>query len=81
MERPEDWYDVELMTQRAFWNKHQMGCDEHYLVHKIRQHKDYIPEISRVALKDGEVIGCIMYTKSRIVSEDRAHDIITFGPL
>ena len=81
MEKPEDWYDVELMTQRAFWNKHHMGCDEHYLVHKIRQHEDYIPELSRVAVKDGAVIGCIMYTKARVVSNDKVHDILSFGPL
>lgn len=80
-ERFEDWYDVELIAQRAFWNKHQMGCDEHYLVHKLRQHKDYIPEISRIAVKDGAVIGCIMYSKARIEGEDRTHDTITFGPL
>ena len=44
------------MTQHAFWNKHHLGCDEHYLVHKLRQHKDYLPELSRIAVKDGEVI-------------------------
>lgn len=81
METIEDWYDVELMTQHAFWNKHHLGCDEHYLVHKLRGHKDYIPEISRIAVKDGKIIGCIMYSKSRIVDEDQTHDIITFGPL
>lgn len=80
-ERPQDWYDVELIAQRAFWNRHQMGCDEHYLVHKLRQHEDYIPEISRIAIKDGVVIGCIMYSKARIVNEDMVHSIITFGPL
>lgn len=81
MEEPGDWYEVELMTQRAFWNKHQMGCDEHYLVHRIRQHEDYIPDISRIAVMDGKIIGCIMYTKSRIAGNDKTHDIITFGPL
>lgn len=81
METRDDWYDVELMTQHAFWNKHHLGCDEHYLVHKLRGHKDYIPEISRIAVKDGKIIGCIMYSKSRIVDEDQTHDIITFGPL
>lgn len=81
METEDDFYNVELMTQHAFWNKHHLGCDEHYLVHKLRKDKDYIPELSRIALKDGEVIGCIMYSKARVVDEAVTHDIITFGPL
>ncbi len=80
-ETQSDWYDTELMTQRAFWNKHHLGCNEHYLVHKLRQHKDYIPELSRIAVKDGRIIGLIMYSKSRIVDINDSHEIITFGPL
>lgn len=81
METKDDWYKVELMTQHAFWNKHHLGCDEHYLVHQLRQDKDYLPELSRIALKDGVVIGCIMYSKARIVDGADTHEIITFGPL
>lgn len=81
METKEDWYDVELMTQHAFWNKHHLGCDEHYLVHKLRQDKNYLPELSRIAVKDGQVIGCIMYSKARVVDGTNTHEIITFGPL
>lgn len=81
METKSDWYNVELMTQHAFWNKHHLGCDEHYLVHKLRQDKDYLLELSRIAVKGGQVIGCIMYSKSSIVDGDDKHEIITFGPL
>lgn len=81
METPEDYYNVELMTQHAFWNKYRLGCDEHYLVHQLRQHKDYLPELSRIAVKDGEIIGCIMYSKARVVDGADTHELITFGPL
>jgi len=81
METKDDWYNVELMTQHAFWNKHHLGCEEHYLVHKLRQDKDYLPELSRIAVKDGEVLGCIMYSKARVVDGADTHEIITFGPL
>ena len=30
MEITDDWYNVELMTMHAFWNKYHLGCDEHY---------------------------------------------------
>jgi predicted N-acetyltransferase YhbS len=81
IETKDDWYKVELMTQHSFWNKHHLGCDEHYLVHKLRQDKDYLPELSRIAVKDGEVIGYIMYSKARVVDGADTHEIITFGPL
>ena len=81
METESDWYEIELMTQRAFWNKYAPGCDEHYLVHKLRQHKDYLPELSRVAVKDGKIIGCIMYSRSKVVDGEDVHEIISFGPI
>lgn len=80
-EKPEDWYEVERMTQLAFWNKHQKGCDEHYLVYKLREHKDYLPELSRIALKDGEVIGAVFYSRAYVRDGETNHNIITFGPL
>jgi predicted N-acetyltransferase YhbS len=81
MESEKDWYAVELMTQHAFWNKHCPGCDEHYLVHKLRESRDYLPDLSRIAVKDGIVIGCIMYSKAKIVDGTVTHEILTFGPL
>jgi len=65
----------------CFWNKHYLGCDEHYFVHKLRKHKDYPPELSRIAVKDGKVMGCIMYSKTKIVDGIDTHEVITFGPL
>jgi len=76
-----DYYAVERMTQLAFWNKYKPGCEEHYLVHLLRQDSAYLPELSRIAVKDGEVIGSIMYSKARVVDGDVAHDLLTFGPL
>lgn len=69
------------MTQHAFWNKHRPGCDEHYLVHQLRTDSDYLPELSRIAVKDGEVLGCIMYTKAKVVGVNGDHEVLTFGPL
>jgi predicted N-acetyltransferase YhbS len=80
-ENPEDHHQVEAMTQRAFWNKHHLGCDEHYLVHRIRQHGDYIPELSRIAEVDGTIVGAIFYTKSMVKDEKSKYEMLTFGPL
>jgi predicted N-acetyltransferase YhbS len=41
-----------------------------------------VPELDFVAVVDGEVVGNIMYSKSKVVSEDGAEtETLTFGPL
>ncbi|MGN0142326.1 MAG: GNAT family N-acetyltransferase [Roseburia sp.] len=80
-ERSEDYREAEEMTRQAFWNRHQKGCNEHYLVHKLRNSPDYLPELSRIAVKDGKVIGGIWYSRSKIKDGAREHEVLTFGPL
>lgn len=81
-ERTDDMHGVELLTQRAFWNKHAPGCNEHLLVHKLRNDGAYLPELSRIAVVDGKLAGCIMYSAARVVRPyGRDVDVITFGPL
>ena len=62
-ETPQDYYETEAMTRRSFYNVYGPGCDEHLLVHKLRTHKDYLPDCSRVALVDGKIAGTIMFFK------------------
>ena len=66
-ERKEDYYESELVTMRAFWNIHGPGCNEHLLVYKLRNSKDYVPQISRVAEYDGKIVGIIMYQRAWIL--------------
>ncbi len=81
-ERPEDFFAAELVTKRAFWNLHRPGCDEHLLVHKLRKDESYLSELSRVAEKDGRIIGAIYYAKAKLVKESgEEKTIISFGPL
>ena len=77
-----DYFEVEDMTRDAFWNLYVPGCEEHYLVHILRGHKDFIPELDCVALHDGKIVGSIFYTKSSVVDESgNVLDTLTFGPL
>lgn len=77
----EDYFNAEYMTKKAFWNLHHPGCDEHYLVHLLRNSEDYIEELSRVAELDGKIVGGIYYSKAYVLDEDEKVDVITFGPL
>ena len=80
-ETEEDYKKTELMIMRSFWNKYWPGCTEHLLTRIIRDSQDYIPEISRIAEIDGQIVGAIYYTKAWIVDGNSRHEIATFGPL
>lgn len=77
-----DYRTVEELTRDAFWNLNVPGCDEHYLVHVLRSHPDFIPEMDFVAEVDNRIAGSIMYTKSFVMDDDNNRlDTLTFGPL
>lgn len=81
-EKEADHQAVEDMTRKAFYNLYVPGCVEHYLVHIMRQHEDFLPELDFVAELDGQVIGNIMYTKARLIDEAGTEkEILTFGPV
>ncbi len=81
-ERPEDFRAVEELTKKAFWNVNVPECSEHYLVHILRSHADFVPELDFVAEFDGKIIANIMFTRSRLRGEDGTEkEVLTFGPL
>lgn len=80
-EREEEYHKVEEVVLRAFWNKHHQGCNEHLLVHKLRDSAVYLPRISRVAEVNGEVAGVICFARAMLRKGDAQKEILTFGPL
>jgi len=69
-----DYRLVEKITREAFWNLYVPGCTEHYLAHVMREHKDFIPELSYVALKDDRMVGSIMYTACLLYTSPSPRD-------
>ena len=81
-ETEKDYRAVEILTRNAFWNVYKPGADEHYYVHMMRSHPDFIPALAYVLEKEGEIIGNIMYTKAWLEDEDgNRKEIVSFGPL
>lgn len=86
-EEARDYFEVETLNRLAFWKEERLektgiGCDEHFLVHQLRQSKDYIKELDLVYEQDGSIIGHILYTKAKVVSEKGIeHPVLCFGPL
>ena len=82
LETGKDHRAVEELTREAFWNVYKPGADEHYLVHMMRNHPDFIPELDFVLEKDGKIVGSIMYTRAWLEDESGSRrEIVSFGPL
>ena len=82
LETKKDYRAVEELVREAFWNIYKPGADEHYYVHQMRNHPDFIPELAFVLEKEGKIIGNIMYTKAWLEDEKgNRKEILSFGPL
>lgn len=81
-EKVSDYRTVEELTREAFWNHYVPGCDEHYLLHIMRKADSFINELDIVAEVDGKIVGNIVYTKAKVLTDDgNCHEVISFGPL
>ena len=81
-EEERDYRLVEEIAREAFFNLYFPGCNEHLVIHNMRNHKDFIKELSFVIEVDNKVVGSIFYTKSKIVSKNgKIYDTISFGPV
>jgi len=81
-EEESDYQQVEELTRKCFWNLYIPGCNEHYLVHLMRSHEDFLPELDLVIEVDNQIIGNIMYTKAKLIDESGSEkEILTFGPV
>lgn len=81
-ERPEDFDFVENLTREAFWDIYAPGCDEHWVLHRLRKSPEFIPELDWVAVENDRIVGHIAYSRAKILDEKgKAHEVLTFGPI
>lgn len=80
-EKETEYHRTEEAVLRAFWNKHHPGCNEHLLVHKLRQNGAYLPELSRVAVAGDQIVGVICFARALLKKGEKTKEILTFGPL
>ena len=81
LEEKKDYSIVENITREAFWNLYKPGCDEHLLLHNIRNANEFIKGLDYVAIYNNEIVGNIVYVKSKIITAFKEYDVLTFGPL
>ena len=68
--QPSDYNETENVTREAFWNHFSPGCDEHYLLHIMRNHPKFVPELDIVAELNGKIVGNVVCLKSFIMADD-----------
>lgn len=73
------------MTRYSFWNVYKPGCDEHVIVHKLRDCNDFIPELDYVAECDHKIIGNVMCSKAKIHNSQKniidEDSLVAVGPI
>lgn len=81
-EAENDRREVETLTRDAFWNVYSPDASEHYFVHRMRSHPDFIPELDFVLEKEGRIIANVMYTRARLIDETGTEKaVISLGPI
>ena len=82
LERKEDYKEVENLVRESFWNVYQPGCNEHYLIHVMRDDPDFVKELDLVMEKDGRIIGQNVFARAIVEADDRRQiPVLTMGPI
>jgi predicted N-acetyltransferase YhbS len=81
LEQPDDFAVVERITYEAFKNAPHASGGEALLAHKLRGVPAFVPELDYVAEIGGNVVGNIMYTRSKVSGDGEEWETLTFGPL
>jgi predicted N-acetyltransferase YhbS len=77
-----DFFKTENMTRESFWNMYKPGCDEHLILHQIRESKSYIGKLDIIAIYNDEIIGHVISTKARVIDkQDKEHEVLCVGPI
>lgn len=83
-EQEQEYFLTENTAREAFWNLYFPGCHEHYVIHAMRTHKDFIPELSFVMEHKNEIIGGIFFTHSAVIPQNAdlpPIPTVSFGPV
>lgn len=77
LEEKKDYFEVEYLIREAFWNVYQPGCDEHYVMHLLRNDPCFVSALDYVIEDEGRIVAQIAYAKGKLENED----MLLFGPV
>ena len=77
-----DHFTVENLIRESFWNVYRPGCQEHFVIHRLREDPAFVPELDLVMEQDGRIVGQNMFMRAHIEADDgRRVPIMTMGPI
>jgi len=81
-EQPSDYKDTNQVIFRAFKGIDHTDGDEHNLVDRLRDSDAFIPELSLVAEMESQIIGHIIFSRIKIVSDlDTSEESLALAPV
>ena len=80
-ETKHDFDAVFKLIETAFKDELMSDHKEQFLVERLRNSKAFIPELSIVAEVKGKVVGHILLTRLKIVSEQNEFDSLALAPV
>ncbi len=58
-ERPDDYRATEILTREAFWDVYKPRCDEHLIVHKLRERPAFVADLDLVGVTPVSSAKCV----------------------
>ena len=81
-ERKSEYREVENLVRESFWNVYRPGCTEHFVLKKLRNDPDFVPELDFVMEKDGKIIGQNVFVRAEISLDGGGKlPIMAMGPI
>lgn len=81
-EKKDDHRETETLTRDAFWDLYKPGCDEHLVLHKMRNLPVFVGELNYVAVTGDRIIGNIVFSKASVVNDNGDEfEVLTMGPV
>jgi predicted N-acetyltransferase YhbS len=73
---------TENITREAFWNLYKPGCDEHLVLHQLRESRSYVGELDLVAILNNHIVGHLISTKATVVDPSGSEsEVLCVGPV
>lgn len=81
-EVPNDYFETEHVIRDAFWNHYTPACNDHYLIHIMRNCPAFVPELDIVAVDGKKIVGNVMCLKSYIMGDNgERYEVLSLGPV
>ncbi|MDE5419602.1 N-acetyltransferase [Labilibaculum sp. DW002] len=80
-EKTKDFRAVFTLIREAFKNEQYSDHKEQFLVERLRKSSAFIPELSIVAVNDNKIVGHILLTKLKIISDKNVFHSLALAPV